>query len=115
LKEQISCTKGGFDMAYDLYPDWKERVAFLEEGPRPEVLEENNRLKVILAGLEPGQKIPEHPENLGMYYFLEGNGWMIIDGERVAVSQGATVITPQGAVRGMEAETRLAFIAARVT
>jgi len=101
-------------MTYHLYPDWKEKVTYSAEGPKPQVLEENNRLKVVLAGLEQGQKIPEHPENLGMYYFLEGNGWMTIDGERVAVSQGATVITPQGAERGMEAETRLAFIAARV-
>ena len=98
-------------MTYNLYPDWKEEVTFSAEGPRPLVLEENNRLN---AGLEPGQKIPEHPENLGMYYFLEGNGWMIVDGERIEVSQGARVITSQGAVRGMEAETRLAFIAARV-
>jgi len=101
-------------MTYTLYSDWRKEVTFSPEGPRPQVLEENNRLKVVLAGLEPGQKIPEHPENLGMYYFLEGNGWMIVDGERIEVSQGATVITPQGAVRGMEAETRLAFIAARV-
>jgi quercetin dioxygenase-like cupin family protein len=101
-------------MAYDLYSNWKEKVIFSAEGPKPQVLAEDKRLKVILAGLEPGQRIPEHPENLGVYYFLEGNGWMIIDGERFAVSQGATVITPQGAARGMEAETRLAFIAARV-
>ena len=101
-------------MTHILYPDWKEKVNFSPEGPKPQVLEEDNRLKVILAGLEPGQKIPEHPENLGMYYFLEGKGWMIVDGERIEVSQGATVITPQGAVRGMEAQSRLAFIAARV-
>lgn len=101
-------------MTYALYPDWKEKVVFSKEGPKPQTLEENNRLKVIIAGLEPGQKIPEHPENLAVYHFLEGVGWMIVDGERFAVSQGATVITPQGAARGMEAETRLAFIATRM-
>lgn len=101
-------------MTHELYPDWKEKVVFSNEGPKPKILEENDRLKVILAGLEPGQMIPEHPENLGMYYFLEGSGWMIVDGERFAVRQGAIVITPQGAARGMQAETRLAFIAARV-
>ncbi len=102
-------------MSYTMFPDWKEKVAFSAEGPRPQVLEENDRVKVVLAGLEPGQKIPEHPENLGVYYFLEGQGWMIVDGERIAVKQGAIVIVPQGAKRGMEAETRLAFIATRVT
>jgi quercetin dioxygenase-like cupin family protein len=75
---------------------------------------ENDKFKVILAGLEPGQKIPPHPEAQAMYHFLEGAGAMIVDGERLAVEAGATVITPQGAVRGVEAETRLAFLAARV-
>lgn len=101
-------------MAYKIVPDWKEKVTFSAEFPAPQILEENDRLKVILAGLEAGQKIPEHPENLAMYEILEGKGWMLVDGERIEVSQGATIIIPQGAARGMEAETRLAFIAARV-
>ncbi len=101
-------------MTFDLFPDWRKKVVFSTEGLKPQILIENNRIKVVLAGLEPGQKIPEHPENLGVYYFIEGAGWMVIDGERFEVSQGATVIAPQGAVRGMEAQTRLAFIATRV-
>ncbi len=72
------------------------------------------KAKVLLAGLEAGQKIPVHPDALAMYHFLEGNGWMIVDGERIAVQAGATIITPEGASRGMEAETRLAFLATRI-
>lgn len=75
---------------------------------------EDDKIKVILAGLEPGQKIPVHPEAQAVYHFLEGTGWMTVDGERIAVSSGATVFTPAGAARGMEAETRLAFLAMRV-
>ncbi|HLE27172.1 MAG TPA: cupin domain-containing protein [Anaerolineales bacterium] len=69
---------------------------------------------MIVAGLEPGQKIPQHPEGLAMYHFLEGTGWVNVEGERFAVGPGATVITPAGAKRGIEADTRLAFWAARV-
>ena len=69
---------------------------------------------MIVAGLEPGQKIPQHPEGLAMYHFLEGTGWVNVEGERFAVGPGATVITPTGAKRGIEADTRLAFWAARV-
>ncbi len=76
---------------------------------------DNDKVKIIVAGLEPGQKIPEHPEAAAMYHFLEGNGWLLADGERFAVSPGATVIMPEGTVRGMEAETRLAFLATRIT
>ena len=35
---------------------------------------------------------------------------MIVDGERLAIRPGATVVVPEGAVRGVEAETRLAFL-----
>lgn len=96
-----------------LYPDWSEKVIFSPDGPQPLVLTESDKFKVILAGLETGQKIPSHPEAASMYYFLEGSGWMIVDSERLSVKAGATVVVPDGAARGIEAETRLAFLAAR--
>ena len=101
-------------MTQQLYPNWRETIIFSPAGPQPQVLAENEKLKVIVAGLEPGQKIPQHPEGLAMYHFLEGAGWMNVDSERFAVGPGATVITPAGASRGIEAETQLAFLAARV-
>jgi quercetin dioxygenase-like cupin family protein len=97
-----------------LYPDWREKVVFSDEGPQPAILVETDKLKVILGGLEAGQKIAVHPEALAMYHFLEGTGWMTVDEERFAIEAGVTVITPDGAVRGIEAETRLAFLATRV-
>ncbi len=97
-----------------LYPDWREKVVYSAEGPKPQVLVESEGFKVILGGLEPGAKIPPHPEGLTMYHFLEGTGWMLVDDERLAVEAGATVITPAGSRRGMEAQTRLAWLAARI-
>jgi quercetin dioxygenase-like cupin family protein len=96
-----------------LYPDWRDRVSYAPDGPRPQVLTDSGHLKVIVAGLEPGQRIPEHPEAAAVYHFLEGRGWMQVDGERLAVQAGSTVITPAGASRGVEADTALAFLAAR--
>ena len=97
-----------------LYPDWKEKVIYSAQGPQPQALIETDKLKVIVAGLEAGQKIPPHPESQGVYHFLEGTGWIIVNGERLAVALGTTVIVPQGATRGIDAETRLAFLAVRV-
>lgn len=97
-----------------IYPDWREEVTFSADGPQPAILAETETLKVIVAGLEAGQKIPPHPEALAMYHILEGSGWMLVDGERLRVEAGATVITPAGAVRGMEAATRLTFLATRI-
>lgn len=96
------------------YPTWQERAVFSAGGPQPQILAENEKLKLIIGSLEVGQKIPTHPEALAVYHFLEGTGWMIVDDERYPVSPGATVITPEGAKRGVEAETRLVFLATRI-
>ncbi|MCC6458520.1 MAG: hypothetical protein IT328_26465 [Caldilineaceae bacterium] len=98
-----------------LYPDWREKIVYSSTGAQPQMLLVTDRVKIILAGLEAGQTIPEHAEAGAMYHFLEGNGWIVVDGERLQVSSGATVIMPEGAVRGMEAETRLAFLAVRLS
>ncbi len=96
------------------YPDWREVVAFSNQGPQPAVLIENDKFKSVIVGLEPGQKIPLHPEGAGVFQFLEGTGTMLVDDERFAVKPGAIVVAPDGAKRGVEAQTRLAFIAVRV-
>ncbi len=101
-------------MGYQLYPDWKDKVVYGDGRPQPQALVEQDQFKVVLAGLEPGQTIPQHPEGLAVYYFITGSGWMTVDGESFFVGPGATVVTSQGAQRGIRAETRLAFLAARV-
>ena len=94
--------------------DWKERVVFSQDGPQPQVLEENSLFKVVLAGLEPGQKIPVHPELGAVYTILQGSGWMTVDEERFRIASGAVITMENGAARGMEAETQLAFLAVRI-
>lgn len=98
-----------------VFPNWRDKVVYAADGPRPQTLMVNDKVKLIIAGLEAGQKIPEHAENSAMYHFLDGTGWMIVDGERLAIRTGTTIVMPDGAVRGMEAETRLAFLATRIT
>ena len=95
-------------------PDWRALVTYSAPGPQPALLLDEPELRVLIAGLEPGGRIPPHPERFAVYHFLEGTGTMIVDGERHAVRAGSTVVTPLGSSRGMEAETRLAFLATRV-
>src|SRR5512143_606963 len=94
------------------YPDWLTQVVYSPQGPQPQTLAEEGKFKVVLAGLEAGQKIPLHPEGVAMYHFLEGSGWMLVDDRRFEITPGATIITPGGASRGMEATSRPAFLAA---
>lgn len=100
-------------MSKYLLADWKDRVVFSKDGPQPQVLEENNLFKVVLAGLEPGQAIPAHPELGAVYTILQGTSWMTVDEERFPIEAGAVICMGNGAARGIEAETPLAFLAVR--
>ena len=102
-------------MAFKYYSSTQDKAVFSAQGPQPQVLFVQGEVKVLVGGLEAGQKIPAHPEGLAVYHFLEGRGWMLVDGERLAVGPGSTVITLEGAPRGMEADTRLVFLATRIT
>ena len=95
-------------------PDWREVVTYAAPGPKPTFLRDEAGIRVLLAGLEPGGQIPAHPERLAVYHVLEGRGSMVVDDERFVLTAGATVVAPRGSRRGIEAETRLAFLAVRV-
>ncbi len=102
-------------MRYEYISDAKEKVVFSLEGSQPQSLYAQDEFKVILAGLEAGQKIPIHPEGLAIYTFLEGNGWMVVDGDRLLVNPGAIVITQAGTHRGIEADSRMIYMATRIS
>ena len=97
-----------------LYPDWRELVVYSEKGPQPQVLVEAEQYKAVIAGLKPGGKMPPHAEGPAIFHFLEGTGHVLVGEESFTVQTGATVIVPDGALRGIEAETRLAFLAVRL-
>ena len=101
-------------MAHKYYPNPTDKVVLSADGPQPQELYGEGEMKVIVAGLEAGQKIPLHPEGLSTFQFVEGKGVMIVDGERMPVDPGTVIIAGYGAARGMEAETRLTFIAVRI-
>ncbi len=101
-------------MESEFLADWRDKVLFSAEGPSPQIVVENERLKVIVSGLEAGQKIPPHPDALAVYHFLKGTGWMSVDDRRYRVGPGATVITPPGSRRSIEAEDALVFLGVRI-
>ncbi len=102
-------------MAYKYFPNPQEQILFSAGGPQPQSLFVEGQVKVIVAGLEAGQQIPVHPEGLGVFQFIEGRGTMVVDGDRLPIKPGTVVIAGEGAPRGIEAETRLKFMAVRIT
>jgi mannose-6-phosphate isomerase-like protein (cupin superfamily) len=97
-----------------LFPSWRELVRYSTPGPQPTILYDAPGFRVLVAGLEAGGRIPSHPERQAVYHFLEGEGAMLVDDQRYPVTVGVTVIAPAGSSRGIEASTRLAFLAVRV-
>jgi quercetin dioxygenase-like cupin family protein len=98
----------------NVYPAWRELVRYSTPGPTPALLHDEPELRVLVVGLEPGARLPPHPGQRGVFHFLEGEGVMTIDDERQEVCAGMTAIAPAGAVRGISATSRLAFLVVRV-
>lgn len=100
------------DTAYTA--DWRSVVVYSAPGPSPHLLLDEPDLRVLVAGLEPGGRIPPHPGPRAVYHALEGEGTLTLDGEALPFSAGAIVVAPEGATRGIQATTRLAFLGVRI-
>ncbi len=95
-------------------PDWHDVVTYAAPGPQPALLVDEDELRVLVGGLEPGGMVPPHPERRAVYHALEGEGVFHLDGEALPFRAGAVVVAPAGSKRGIEAVTRLAFLAVRI-
>ena len=95
-------------------PDWHDIVVYSSPGPTPRLLVDEPELRVLVAGLEAGGRIPQHAERRAVYQALEGEGFLFLDGVALPFREGATVVAPEGSTRGIEAVTRLAFLAVRI-
>ncbi len=93
--------------------DTKSRAVFSSDGPQPQFLLDTPQFKVLVAGLEAGAQIPVHPAETAMYHFLEGEGLMTVGEETFGVKPGVTIVVPGGEKRGMNARTRLVFLASK--
>ena len=81
--------------------------------PAAELLARLQQFKALVVGLEAGQQIPVHAGEAAMYHFLAGEGLMTVDDEIFDIKPGVTVITSGGARRGMNAKTRVIFLACK--
>ncbi len=95
-------------------PDWHAVVTYSSPGSTPYLVVEEPELRVLIAGLEPGGRIPPHAERRAVYHALDGEGFLYLDGTLLPFRAGAIVVAPDGATRGIEAVTRLAFLAVRI-
>lgn len=93
--------------------DTKSLAVFSAGGPNPQFLVDTPQFGVLVVGLEPGGRIPLHSGEPAMYHIIEGEGLMTVGDETYDLRPGATVIVPGGVRRGMNARTRVVFLAAK--
>ncbi len=94
--------------------DWRSVVTYGFPGPQPHLILDEPELRVLVAGLEPGGRIPPHPGPRAVYHALEGHATLLLDGTPLPFAAGAIVVAPAGATRGFEAQTRFAFLGVRL-
>jgi quercetin dioxygenase-like cupin family protein len=92
------------------YPAWDRIVTYGENGPSKRVLAESDTLKYVLVGLGAFLRIPPHPTPTTVFHVLEGNGWLVINGERTPIEAKETIVAPAGVRRGLEAESRMTLL-----
>lgn len=95
-------------------PTWSnfaDEVQFSPDGPGVQLLHIDEKMKVLLVGLEPGQALPAHEGPGASFSFLSGSGIMLIGDSEFPVVAGGLAVVPQGATRSIRAETeRLVFM-----
>ncbi len=71
---------------------------------KPRVLHADDRTKVVLICLAPGQQIPAHADdNQGFFYVLEGAGSIVTASGELSIAAGELAIIERGGVRGLRA------------
>ncbi|MEI2691969.1 MAG: cupin domain-containing protein [Anaerolineae bacterium] len=90
---------------------YRDAVDFSPAQFNPITLAGNERAKVILACLEPGQFIPVHQPGVDLTLIvLEGEAQVVAGEREETLHAGAIVFVPAGQRRGIKAETRLVLL-----
>ncbi len=87
---------------------YQQAAAFRSDRFNPVVLAENERVKVILACMEPEQFIPVHSPGVDLtLVVLQGEGRLVAGDREEQIAPGTVAFVPAGQLRGLKATTRL--------
>jgi hypothetical protein len=89
-----------------VWRDWRSAVTFSEGGPGVTLLHESPELKVVLVARRWAGPAGSHGTS-AWFHFFDGEGVMDFGTDAV---EGATVVVPTGALRGLRAMSRLVFL-----
>ena len=88
-----------------------EQVSFSSRGFLAQRLHRSSRMRVLVLGLSPGQRMPTHPDRMDtLFLFTEGTGRVIVGEEEQEVKAGAFASVSAGVPRGIEADTQMVVL-----
>lgn len=89
------------------------RIAEFSDKFAPRILHQDERAKVVLVCLSPGQRIPPHKEpNQGVFTVLEGSGTLSTDEGELPLRARTVVVVPHGGTRGLRADSERLMVLA---
>jgi len=91
-------------------------VRFDAASPAKTVFYEAGRLKAQVMGLEPGQRIPPCSMTHDVVFVvLEGEGEIIVDGERVSIRPSSWIFVPkESGTRSIETRAKMTILATQI-
>jgi quercetin dioxygenase-like cupin family protein len=94
----------------------KELVKFSDQGHTKNVFFESAKIKAQVMGLEAGQQIPPcRMDHDVIFFVIEGEGKIIVDGEEEILKKTSWVFVPKEIEsRSLKAETRMAILAIQI-
>lgn len=89
-----------------------ERISFLPDGPKKELLFDSEKMRVILFNLEKGQEIPPHTSTSEvLMYVVKGRGQFFVGDDVEEVEEGSLVVCKPEESHGMSATDRMTVLA----
>jgi len=91
----------------------KEQLGFSDQGPAKKIFYDAGDIKAQTVCLKAGQTIPPCAmEHDVLFYFLEGSGRIIVDGDTTEVTAGTCVVVPKAVKsRSIAATTNMVVLA----
>ena len=88
---------------------------FSPNGVRPIPLLDTDKVRALLLNIDAGQSVaPCQMSSTVLYYVIEGQGRLSVDGEQAELQTGSLIVVPAGAIRSISADERMRVLAVQV-
>ncbi len=89
-----------------------EKVSFLPDKPRKELIFNSKNMRVVLFNIDAGQNVPLHvSESEVLMYLVDGKGSFTVGERTDPVEKGSFVVCKENEPHGMKADLSMTVLA----